>query len=81
MIERLLETRADGLTLGECVHACIDNADFVNQWSRLRGHPLPKNALDQEIDRATQNDRRILEMFIDDVRDLVFLRAERMDDD
>jgi hypothetical protein len=58
----------------DVVLACARNAEFVSNWTRLRGVHLPATPLDRLIDEASGNDSGIARLFIADVFDVVIGR-------
>lgn len=58
----------------QCVAACAANAEFVANWSRLRGIRFGANPLERMIDEASGFNSEIARQFIADVHDLVWSR-------
>lgn len=70
-------TGADAATVTQffrIVAQCAANAEFVKQWSRLRGVRFGATPLEQMIDSATGFNDDIARMFIRDVHDFVWCR-------
>jgi len=69
---RLLQERG-GITFIDCLHACLMNSEFVQQWERLWGKKLvPASTLDRMIDQATGYDLAVMREFADAVYQFVF---------
>ncbi len=55
---------------------CWNDREFVREWSRLRGVSIAVAPIEMMIDKATGNDKRVIELFVADVIDLVWNRLE-----
>ena len=62
------------MTFKQVVMFCYDQPDFVREWSRLRGVSFSKTPIDLMIDKATGYQAKVMRMFIEDVKDLVWDR-------
>lgn len=56
-----------------CVEEAIDSG-FLEQWLRLYGHSLPRNAIEKAIDAATGYSDDVSRQFLASVKDVVYDR-------
>ncbi|ALT58016.1 hypothetical protein FDG94_gp023 [Pseudomonas phage SM1] len=58
-----------------CVRAALSNSSFVENWARLHELELPRNGIEAAIDEATGRNSQIVELFLGDVKNLIYDRA------
>lgn len=56
-------------SFADCIVACLESADYCAEWARLRGVTLPKDPKDG------REQKRVADLFLQDVYELVYLRA------
>jgi len=57
-----------------CLLMAVNTPEFIQNWERLRGIKLPKNHLEQLIDDATGASDKWAQLFVQDVRELIYER-------